>query len=68
MEADNHFFNLVILRVRGVGNEFVYALVVVFDKTRNLSEILRKCICQASPAMKYNDNHIESAKNTEIGC
>ena len=52
MEADNNFFNLVILRVRGVGNEFVYALVVVFDKTRNLFEILRKYICQASPAMK----------------
>ena len=63
MEADNNFFNLVILRVRGVGNEFVYALVVVFDKTRNLFEILRKYICQASPAMKYNDNHIEYAKS-----
>ena len=38
-------------------------LVVVVNKTHKLSEIIRKYICQASPAMKYNDIHIEHEKS-----
>ena len=38
-------------------------LVVVVNKTHKLSEIIRKYICQASPAMKYNDIHIEYEKS-----
>ena len=41
------------------------ALVVVFDKTHKLSEIIHKEICQASPEMKYNDTNIEYSKSKE---
>ena len=41
----------------------VGSLMVVVDKTCKLSEILRRDIWQASPAMKYNDSRIESAKS-----
>ena len=38
-------------------------LVVVVNKTHKLSEIIYKDICQASPAMKYNDTLIKSANS-----
>ena len=63
MEAGINIFNLAVIKGISGGNAFVDALVVIFYKNRKLSKILCKYICQASPAIKYNDTHIESAKS-----
>ena len=62
MEVGTNFFNLAIFKVRSGGKALVDALLVVV-KTRKLSEILCKEICQESPAMKYINTHIEYAKS-----
>ena len=63
MDAGNNVFNLTVIRGRSGGKAFVCALVIVVDKTCKRSEIICKDICQASPAMEYNDTHIESEKS-----
>ena len=57
------FLNPTFIKWPGGVKAFVYALVVVVNKTLKLSEIICWDICQASPAMKYNNTHIEYSKS-----
>ena len=63
MEAGTIFLNLTVFKGRGGGKAFVDDLVVVDDNTCKLYEIICKDIYQASPTIKYNNIHIESAKS-----
>ena len=60
------FFNLSVCKGHGGDKPFVDSIVVVVEKTCKLSEIIRKDVFQAYPAIKYNDTNIESVKSNGI--
>ena len=58
MVAGTKFYNPTGFERRDGSKAFVDALLVFYNKTRKISGIIRKDICQSSPAMKYNGTHI----------